>query len=124
MKTERERLAEAYVKMAKEAKYRPAASGDGMGGIHLNAEEIASEYILREESFDYADGFISCEDDGGRFHIGISNYESNRALVYAVEACRMMCSGFAGDAIALKLLRMAQEELGRCLSLRKSARHE
>jgi uncharacterized protein YozE (UPF0346 family) len=104
------RIAQAYVAMARQAKYRPAAPGDGFGGISLTTAELADPVLLNAEAQRYAERFIEEEDShSNNFRIGISNYTTNRALVYAIEAARLLCGG--ADAIAAKLLHMAAVEV-------------
>jgi hypothetical protein len=106
--TERERIIEAYIRMAREATYRPAAPGDGFGSVDLSPAQLRSKNILRAEAERYADKFIG-EENACEFWIGISNFASNRALVYTVEAARLMCG--AQEVLALQLLKMAVDEL-------------
>jgi hypothetical protein len=93
------RICEAYQKMAGEALYRPAASGP------LSAEELADPDRLAKEASEYASHFIN-QEDKLYFRIGVSNFRTNRALVYTIEASRLLCSG-TEDKRALKLLEMA-----------------
>ena len=44
------RFAQAYLKMAIEAHYRPAAPGDGMGGIYLSEDELEDRDLLLKEA--------------------------------------------------------------------------
>ena len=67
--------------MATDARYRPAAFSDGMGGGRLSEEQLANPDILDEEADRYARKFIA-EEDTAKFTIGLSNYSTNRALVY------------------------------------------
>jgi hypothetical protein len=41
----------------------------------------------------------------------VSDYTTNRALVYTIEAARLLCCGASGVTHALKLLEMAVEEV-------------
>jgi len=108
--TEHERIQEAYLQLATVANYRPAAAGDGLGHVHLTRKQLQDPARLREEAALYADRFIAEEDDFCKFFIGISNWQTNRVLVYTIEAARLLCFGMA-DKLALKLLSMAIEEL-------------
>jgi hypothetical protein len=105
---EHARICQAYVRMAQVAKYRPQAPGDGMGGIDLSPEELLDSTRLAAEASAYADRFITQEDDG--FSIGISDFTSNRALVYTIEAARNLCAGAFGIQHAVRLLEMATQE--------------
>jgi hypothetical protein len=105
-KTERERIVEAYLKMTKVARYRPAAPGDGMGSVNLTEEELADPVRLAEEADKYAVEFLRQEDS--HFFIGVSDFSTNRALVYTVEAARALCA--PNPDLALALLELAVEE--------------
>jgi len=50
------------------------------------------------------------EEDTNEFFIGCSNFHTNRALVYTIEAARMLNSG-CNDKMAAQLLGMAIEEI-------------
>jgi hypothetical protein len=102
------RIREAYVRMATEGRYRPAAPGDAMGSIDLTEEEIADPGLLDQEASQYAASFIE-EEDSARFSIGVSNYRTNRAFVYVIEAAKGLCG--AQDKVALRLLKMAIKEI-------------
>jgi hypothetical protein len=103
-----ERFAEAYVEMAKQARYRPAAPGDGLGHVSLSAEELRDPERLLREAKEYAVRFLEA-DDAHKHSIGVSNYTTNRALVYVIEAARSLCG--AADDVALDLLQMAIDEV-------------
>jgi uncharacterized protein YcsI (UPF0317 family) len=81
-----------------------------MGGIDLSQEELADHGRLTREAGDYTRRFIK-EEDTGQFLLGCSNYATNRALVYTIEAARNLNAG--EDQLALTLLGMAVEEVGR-----------
>src|ERR1035437_4042288 len=104
---ERRRVVEAYHKMAEVARYRPAAPGDGMGSVHLTDEQIADPARLDEEAAKYAEGFLS-DENSQVFNIGVSDWSTNRALVYTIEAARALCS--PDHDLAIALLKMAVEE--------------
>src|SRR5260370_40836770 len=105
---EHQRIREAYLKMAEEAHYRPAAPSDGFGSTYLSNEELSDSNRLEEEASGYATAFIN-EEDRVRFRIGVSNFKTNRALVYTIEAARLLCG--SDDARAMKLLNMAIEDI-------------
>jgi hypothetical protein len=109
MKSERARLIEAYFAMAMMANYRPEAPGDGCGGIDLSDEQLKNPNVLYSEASRYAVDFIHHEDEGGKFDIGVSHYETNRALIFCIEACRLLCA--AQTELAKKLIGMAALEL-------------
>ena len=110
--TEFARIVEAYKAMADEARYRPAAPGDGCGSVSLSKEECRDQELLHEEARRYARRFIETENDGGEFRIGVSNYDTNRALVYVIEAARSLCG--AQDDLARDLIKMAAEGSAMC----------
>ena len=103
------RIVEAYLRMARW--YRPGAPGDGLGTVTLKPAEVQDRERLVTEGGEYARAFIA-EEDTARYFIGVSNYATNRALVYAIEAARLLCSGM-NDGLAERLLRMALEETRR-----------
>jgi len=97
-----ERFKEAYRQMAKVARYRPAAPSDGYGNITV---ELNDPDDLEKESWRYAKKLYQ-QDENGIFEIyGCSNFSTNRALVYVLEAAKNLCAG--DDDAALKLLDMA-----------------
>ena len=98
------RYVEAYLMMAVRAWYRPAAPGDGCGGIYLSRAELEDPDRLRREAFEYAMGFDK-EEDGCAFHVGCSNFSTNRAFIFTIEAARQLAGGSDGNATALRLLR-------------------
>src|ERR1700680_1686531 len=102
------RIREAYINMVTEGRYRPQAPSDGMGTVLLTEEELADPQVLAEEASDYAATFIR-QETSSRFDIGTSNYSTNRALVYTIEAAKNLCG--AADHVALKLLKMAIKEI-------------
>ena len=112
------RIREAYLEMAKQAKYRPEAPGDGVGGIDLNEEEFRDWGRLEKEACAYAARFLT-EEDSCVFRIGVSNYATNRGLVYTIEAARLLCAGYCGESYALKLLEMAMEDIRASLMSRR-----
>jgi hypothetical protein len=115
-----ERYAEAYLAMAQQAKYRPEAPSDGLGNISLTDAELADQQRLAGEATTYAVRF-GREDDACAFWIGCSNFRTNRAFVWAIEAARQLASGSDGEATALRLLRMARDEIKRAQCERSTA---
>ena len=104
------RFVEAYEMMAREGRYRPAAPGDGVGGISLAATELADPERLHREAQKYAQDFYAA-DNKMEHHTGCSNFSTNRAFVFVIEAARLLCSGSDGNPYALKLLEMATREI-------------
>jgi hypothetical protein len=103
------RFIEAYLMMAMRAKYRPGAPGDGCGGIYLSDAELADPNRLRQEAVKYAKRF-KAEEDTRNFNVGCSNYDTNRAFMFAIDAARNLAAGQGGNATALRLLKLAIEE--------------
>ena len=104
------KLCDAYVAMAKF--YRPAAPGDGVGGIFLEREELDDPARLQREAAEYVRRFIK-EEDTGDFNIGCCDYSNTSAFVHTIEAARLLCSGVGFHEPAKKLLRMALKEVGK-----------
>jgi hypothetical protein len=108
LSTDYDRISQAYLAM-RNAGYRPAAHRDGLGSVDLPAGEMTDQPTLKAHAQDYAKTFLQ-EEASLHFHIGYSNYETNRALVFAIEAARLLCCGDA-DRLAVKLLGMAIDEI-------------
>jgi hypothetical protein len=101
-----ERFKEAYRQMSEVARYRPAAPSDGMGNI---VRELNDPEDLEKEAWRYARKIYQ-QDEDTLFEIhGCSNYTTNRALVYILEAAGCLCG--AQNVTALKLLDMAIKEI-------------
>jgi hypothetical protein len=107
------RFAQTYLMMAG-AKYRPAAPSDGMGNIQLTKAEYDDRGFLYREAVEYAAAFNQEEDADNGFHIGCSNWETNRAFILSIEAARLLAGG--GDDHAVRLLRLAIKEIARARS--------
>lgn len=103
-----DRYRDAYLAMAHF--YRPQAPGDGFGNVTLSGDEIADPARLQREAIDYAIGF-NVEEDTHSFWVGCSDFETNKAFVWTIEAARCLASGANDEAI--KLLRMAATEVAR-----------
>ena len=108
-KIERERIIDAYLQMARDARYRPAAPSDGFGGITISNDELSDPARLATEAETYARRFIA-EEDTLSFWIGCSNYSTNRAFVFTIEAARSL-SGAADNDLIITLLKMAIKEI-------------
>jgi hypothetical protein len=117
-----ERYAEAYLTMAKEADYRPAAPGDGCGGIYLSPNQLADPKRLQDEALKYAKEFAR-EEDAGEFYIGCADYLNNRAFVYTIEAAHCLCAGSGFRELASKLLSMAVKEMAAVQELEGDGRN-
>jgi hypothetical protein len=103
------RFREAYQRMAREARYRPAAPGDGFGSVDLTRTQLEDDALLDEEAGRYARTFLE-EEDTNSFWIGCSHYPTNRAFLFIIEAARLLCGG-AYDRTAAKLIEMALAEI-------------
>ena len=112
------RFAQAYLMMAR-AQYRPAAPSDGCGNIQLTSEQYADKNRLYLEAVTYAMKFASVEDGDMNFHIGCSNYNTNRAFVFCIEAARLLAGGSEGDKYADHLLGLAREEIAAAQLLKR-----
>ena len=112
------RFAQAYLMMA-DAKYRPAAPSDGCGNIQLTSNQYAAKNCLYLEAVTYAMKFASVEDGDMNFHIGCSNYNTNRAFVFCIEAARLLAGSSAGDEYAARLLRLALDEIAAAQLLKR-----
>jgi hypothetical protein len=55
----------------------------------------------------YSTDFIN---EGYRFWIGVSDFSTNRALVYTIESARNLCGGMGSIDTAIRLLEMALAE--------------
>jgi hypothetical protein len=94
-----DRIREAYIEMATRAHYRPEAAGGS-----------STDDDLEDEANSYTKRFIT-EEQSTQFHIGVSDFTTNRALVYTIEAARLLCGGALGVNHAQRLLEMAVEEV-------------
>jgi len=97
-------IVSTYKKMAVKARYRPAAPSDGMGHVTAPLEELD----LEQEALEYAVRWNE-EENQRTFHVGVCNFPTRPATIFAVEAARNMCG--TNDHLALTLLRMAVSEL-------------
>jgi hypothetical protein len=107
-----QRFADAYAAMAREAKYRPQAPSDGFGNIQLSLEQVKDPARLHRESVQYAVQFLA-EEDRDSFWIGCSDFRTNKAFMWTIEAARQLASGSSGNETAIKLLEMAAREVRR-----------
>jgi hypothetical protein len=107
-----ERFREAYFKMAELAHYRPQAPDDGWGNIQLTAAELADAKRLAHEATEYAIRFL-LEENKCEFHLGCSDFSTNKAFCWTIEAARQLAIGSTGNRVALTLLWMAAAEVVR-----------
>lgn len=103
-----EQLTEAYKRMAREARYRPAAPSDGFGNITVPEDELD----LEAEARDYAVSWWA-EEDQQYFWLGCCDFVSRPAAVFAVEAARNLNAGTIGKQTAIALLKMALRDVER-----------
>jgi hypothetical protein len=101
----------AYLRMAREANYRPGAPGDGMGGIYLTREQLASPDLLQREADRYAEEFYRREETGKLMGYACCDGRAATAFLLTIEAAHLQCSGIDGFKPALKLLQMAAQEM-------------
>jgi hypothetical protein len=101
-----QRLREAYLKMA--PFYRPGAPGDGMGSVDLTEEEVRDPDRLHAEATAYALAFRQ-EEDTRSFWIGVSDFGTNQAFLWTIEAARLLAGG--NNKGALKLLKLAEGQI-------------
>ena len=107
-----ERFAEAYVSMAEVLTYRPKLPRDFRGSSLLTDEQKRDKVRLMVEAYLYAREFDAA-DAAGYHLIGTSNFTTNRALVYVIEAAKLLCR--AGSSLTVRcLLAHAIQELKDC----------
>jgi hypothetical protein len=99
-------IAEYAKQEARRVELAAKAKASGCGGIYLSSEELNNEAILEREAGDYAKGFYK-QDEEMNYPIGCSNFDTNRAFVFTIEAARVLCGGSEGDETAIRLLRLA-----------------
>ncbi len=108
-RTELHGLTRAYLAMAEQANYRPAASSNQITGeIILDAAELCSVEQLQHEAGEYAHNFVEQEDTCA-YHIGVTDYETAQAFVFGLEALKLLCG--CAPRRALKLLQMAAQDV-------------
>lgn len=102
-----EQVDAAYRTMATEVRYRPEAPSDGFGNITGALDLVA-------ESESYAANWFT-EESGCEFSIGCPDFRRRKALIYTIEAARLVCGALdSGDVErARKLLALADSELRR-----------
>jgi hypothetical protein len=110
-----ERYRDAYMQMAKHARYRPGAPGDGLGNVHLSHEDAADPVRLWEEATKYAISFAKDEDTDS-FWIGCSDFDTNQAFIWTIEAARVLAGG--NLQVAQRLLELAVRDVKRALGNR------
>ena len=107
------RYREAYLTMAKEARYRPQAPGDGMGHVLLTRKQLSDPERLEKEATAYAITFNN-EENTRSFNLGCSCFETNRAFIWTIEAARALAGG--RPDLALDLLNMAVKDIKQTVS--------
>lgn len=95
---------EIYRRMAREARYRPAAPSDGLGNITVPLGQLD----LGREAAAYAEAW-GREEQSLDFFLGCPSFGDRPALVFLVEAARLL-NGVERQGAA-HLLRMALAEL-------------
>jgi hypothetical protein len=91
----------AYRRMASEVGYHPAAPSDGFG-------HIVGDIDVPAQAEEYAAAWWA-EEDLGRYAIGMPDWADRAALIWAVEAARLICG--MDSVRAARLLRMAADDL-------------
>jgi hypothetical protein len=112
------RIREAYFQMAHKAEYRPSAPTDGGGNILLSGQELRNSTRLQQEASTYANQFMQ-EENSHKFWIGVSDFPTNRAFAYTIEAARALCGSVVNRSLALKLLEMAVSDVTSAISIAK-----
>lgn len=97
-----EQIRQAYKTMAEEARYRPAAPSDGMGNLTVPVESLD----LEAEATKYAERW-EAEEHVHSFWIGVCDYPTRPATIYAIEAARLMCGGSGTEEAVIALLNLA-----------------
>ena len=94
-------IEQTYRRMVKEGRYAPMAPSDGMG-------TITGPIKVAEEANIYAEQWWE-EEESLSYYIGCPDWSDRPALIFTVEAARLIC-GMQHTA-AIKLLKMAVAEL-------------
>jgi hypothetical protein len=81
-----------------------------MGNVNLTEEELMDHDLLLREAVEYAMRFWD-EEDSLKFRIGLSDYVTNRAFVFTIEAARSLAG--ANQNLAAKLPEMAAQDVER-----------
>jgi hypothetical protein len=68
------------------------------------------ELDLDEEAYEYAERW-NAEEDRGDYSIGSAHGEYRPAIIWAVEAARLLCGGVGSEENAVILLRMAADAI-------------
>ncbi|MGB2590954.1 MAG: hypothetical protein WAJ96_09915 [Candidatus Acidiferrum sp.] len=94
-------VADAYRTLAR-LHYRPAAPSDGCGNIAVPEENLNLEREAREYAEHWCD-----EQSTGKYRLGVPHYSLRPAMIYAVEAARLMCGAPKQRQLIKGLLREA-----------------
>jgi hypothetical protein len=98
-------VAKAYRQMARQVRSRPAAPfGDGMGYITVPESELD----IDAEILTYARRW-AVEEEACTYDIGCPDHLDRVALIYVIEAARMLCGMEPHRAV--RLLRMAAADI-------------
>ena len=108
--TKHDHFRQAYLLMAKQARYRPQAPGDGMGHVSLTRKQLTDPELLQREATAYALRFNK-EENEMTLAIGCSDFCTNRAFIWTIEAARALAGG--KPDLALDLLNMAVKDVKR-----------
>jgi hypothetical protein len=93
--------------MARAARYRPAASSDGVGNLELTARQFRDAARLAEEARAYALNFIR-EANTMSFVVGFPRYDTNRAFCFLIEGARLLAGGSPRRGVQMLKLALAE----------------
>lgn len=100
MTTWHDQAVDAYRRMAREARYRPAAPSDGLGNITAPLTTLN----LATEAHAYAHAWRA-DEDAQSYPIGCPSFADRETLILLIEAARLLCGVKRHGAATL--LRMA-----------------
>lgn len=98
-----DQIADTYRRMAR-MKYRPAAPSDGFGNITVPIRELD----IDQEVIDYAIAFRR-EEDSDDYFLGCPDFGDRPALIFTVEAARLLNG--QDHAKAARLLKAATADI-------------
>jgi hypothetical protein len=107
----RRQIEDSYRRMISEARYRAQAEGDVLGTLTTPEDKLDP----RQEARDYAERWWA-EEAKGDFYIGGVDFPARPAVVFAVEASRLLAAMVPGkEERALALLKMAVDDVERII---------
>lgn len=99
-----DQIKRAYRTMTDKVRYRPAAPSDGAGNITVPDDALDFD----DEADRYTNGWLK-DEDKMYYYLGCPDFEDREALIYMVEAGRLICG--MDRRRAVKLLRLAADDL-------------